>query len=48
MVHYWQFIKGFVWIAQPLNEHLARDGVRRKTEWVLLSEDVLGAFQALK
>ena len=46
--HYWQFIKGFTWITQPLNEHLAREGASRKTEQVLLSEDALGAFQALK
>ena len=47
--HYWQFIKGFAWIAQPLNEHLCHgEGASRKTEWVLLSEDALEAFQALK
>ena len=46
--HYWQFIKGFAWIAQPLNEHLAGEGASRKTEWVLLSEHALEAFQALK
>ena len=46
--HYWQFIRGFAWIAQPLNEHLAREGASRKSECVLLSEDTLEAFQALK
>ena len=46
--HYWQFIKGFTWITQPLNEHLAGDGVSRKTEQLSLSEDALGAFQAWK
>ena len=46
--HYWRFIKDFAWIAQPLNEHLAREGASRKTEQVSLSEDTLGAFQALK
>ena len=46
--HYKQFIKGFVWIAQPLNEPLAREGVSRKSEWVSLSKDALEAFQALK
>ena len=46
--HYQQFIKGFAWIAQPLNKHLAREGASRKTEWVPLSEDAFGAFQALK
>ena len=46
--HYQRFIKGFAQIAQPLNEHLAGEGASRKTKWVLLSEDTLGAFQALK
>ena len=48
MGHYQQFIKGFAWIAQPLNKHLAREGASRKTEWVSLSEDALEAFRALK
>ena len=39
--HYRQFIKGFAWIAQLLNEHLAREGASRKFEWVSLSEDAL-------
>ena len=46
--HYWQFIKGFAQIAQPLNEHLAGEGACRKSEWVLLLEDALEAFKALK
>ena len=46
--HYRQFIKGFAWIPQPLNEHLAREGASRKLEQVSLSEDALEAFQALK
>ena len=46
--HYRWFIKGFAQIAQPLNEHLAGKGASRKSEWVLLSEDALEAFQALK
>ena len=46
--HYRQFIKGFAWIAQLLNEHLAREGASRKPEQVSLSEDALEAFQALK
>ena len=48
MGHYQWFIKGFAWIAQPLNECLAREAASRKIEWVFLSEDTLGAFQALK
>ena len=31
-----------------MNEHLAGEGVSRKSEWVLLSEDALEAFQSLK
>ena len=46
--HYRWFIKSFVWIAQLLNEHLAREGASRKLEWVLLSKDTLEAFQVLK
>ena len=46
--HYWQFRKGFACIAQLLNEHLAGEGTSRKSEWVLLSEDALKAFDALK
>ena len=46
--HYRQLIKGFTWITQPLNEHLAREGASRKSEWILLSKDALEAFQALK
>ena len=30
--HYRQFIRGFARIAQPLNEHLAGEGARRKSE----------------
>ena len=40
--HFRQFIKGFVQIAQPMNEHLK--GTSRKMEWVSLSEDALVAF----
>ena len=46
--HYRQFIKGFAWIAQPLNKHLAGEGASRKSEQVLLSENALEAFQVLK
>ena len=48
MGHYWQFIKDFAWIAQPLNEHLAGEGASREIEWVSPSEDALETFQALK
>ena len=46
--HYRWFIKGFAQITQPLNEHLAREGASRKSEWVSLSEEALEAFEALK
>ena len=48
MGHYWQFIKGFAQITQPLNKHLVGEGASRKSEWVSLLEDALGAFHALK
>ena len=46
--HYRWFIKGFAWIAQPLNEHLAGERASRKSEHVSLSEEALQAFEALK
>ena len=46
--HYRHFIKGFTWIAQPLNEHLAGERACRKLEWVSLSEGALKAFEMLK
>ena len=48
MGHYWQFIKGFVCIAQLLNGLLLGEGASRKSEWVLLLEDTLRAFNALR
>ena len=46
--HYRRFIKGFVHIVQPLNEHLTGEGASRKSEQVSLSEDALKAFAVLK
>ena len=46
--HYRRLIKGFTHIAQPLSEHLAGEEAIRKSEVVLLSEDTLKAFEALK
>ena len=46
--HYRIFIKGFTCIAQLLNKHLTGEGASRKSEQVLLSEDALNAFEALK
>ena len=34
IAHYRWFIKGFTWIAKPLNEHLAGEGASRKSEQV--------------
>ena len=31
-----------------MNEHLTREGVSRKLEWISLSKDALEAFQSLK
>ena len=46
--HYRRFIKGFACIAQPLSKHLAGEGASGKSKQVLLSEDALRAFKALK
>ena len=35
--HYQWFIKGFTWITQPLNEHLAGEEDSRKLQWVSLA-----------
>ena len=35
-------------MTQPLDEHLAREGASRKSEWVTLSEEALEAFWVLK
>ena len=35
-------------ITQPLNGLLSGEGASRKSEWVLLPEDALRAFDALK
>ena len=46
--HYRHFIKGFVQIAQPLNEHLAGERASQKLEQVSLLEEALKAFEELK
>ena len=46
--HYRHFIKGFAWIAQPLNEHLVGEGASRKSEQVSLSKEALKSFEWLK
>ena len=46
--YYRWFTKGFAQVAQPLNEHLVREGASRKSEQVSLSKEALEAFQVLK
>ena len=46
--HYQCFIKGFVHISQPLNGLLSGEGASRKSDRVLLPEDALRVFSALK
>ena len=43
MGHYWQFIKGFAHILQPLHEHLSGEGAK-----VMLTQEALSAFDMLK
>ena len=46
--HYMRFIKGFAHIAQLLNKLPSGKGASRKSEWVLLLEDTMKAYDALK
>ena len=46
--HYWRFIKGYACIAQLLNDFLTGEGAKRKSEHVVLPEDALRVFEALK
>ena len=46
--HYWWFIKGFSHVAQPLHEHLFREGAGKRNEWVMLTSNVKVAFETLK
>ena len=46
--HYWWFLNGYACIAQLWNEHLTGEGASRKSEWLLLLEDSLKAFNTLK
>ena len=48
MGYYWWFIKGFAHVTQPLNGFLSGEGASRKSERVMLPEDALRAFDALK
>ena len=46
--HYLWFIRGLACMAQLLNEHLTGEGASRKSEWVVLLEGGLKAFEVLK
>ena len=46
--HYWQFIKGFACMAQPLHEHLSGEGANKKNEWVTLTSNMQVVFEVLK
>ena len=46
--HYRRFIKGFMHITQLLSEYLASEEASKKSEWVLLTENIMKAFKALK
>ena len=48
MSHYRRIIKGFIHIAQLLNEHLAAEGASKKSQSVSLTEDAMEAFKMLK
>ena len=46
--HYRRSIKGFPCITQHLSECLAREEAGKMSDWVLLTKDVMKAFEALK
>ena len=46
--YYWQFIKGFIWLAQLLHEDLLGEGAGKKNKWVTLTSDMQTAFEMLK
>ena len=46
--NYWQLIKGFAHVAQPLHEHLSREGVSKKSKQVTLTIGTQVAFESLK
>ena len=45
--HYRQFIKGLACVAQPLHEHLSREGAHKKTKSVMLMAEARDAFETL-
>ena len=48
MGHYWQFIKVFAHIVQPLHKHLSGEGASKKSEQVTLTAEAKNAFKMLK
>ena len=46
--HYWQFLKCFTYIAQPLHEHLSGEGASKQSKWVLLLAEARDTFEMLK
>ena len=48
MGHYWQFIKGFARITQPVHEHLSGEGASTKSGWVTLMVEAKDTFETLK
>ena len=46
--YYWQFIKGFLYIAQPLHKHLSGEGASKKSEQVMLILEAKDTFEMLK
>ena len=46
--HYWQFIKGFACIVQPLHKHLSGKGASKKSKLVTLMAKAKDAFEMLK
>ena len=46
--HYWQFIKGFACITQPLHKYLSGEDASKKSKWVMLTEEAKDTFGTLK
>ena len=46
--HYQWFIKAFMCIMQPMHDHLSGEGASKKSQCVMLREDMLGAFEMLQ
>ena len=46
--HYWQFIKGFAHVTQPLHEHLPGECAGKKSEQATVTSDAQVTFETLK